>query len=92
MIGSFRHRGLERFAKTGAMKGISPNHAQRLTKLIGQLSMAGNCRNLCDTKGFHPIKRLQGPQWSIRVSAAWRLTFDIDDNGVVQKLDYVNYH
>ena len=40
MIKSFRHRGIERFFRTGSQGGIQPNHAKRLRLQLGQLDAA----------------------------------------------------
>lgn len=40
-IQSFRHTGLEQFAKQGCTAGIQALHASRLNQLISQLSFSG---------------------------------------------------
>jgi hypothetical protein len=40
MIKGFRHRGLERFFRTGSKAGIQPKHAKRLRLQLGQLDAA----------------------------------------------------
>jgi proteic killer suppression protein len=38
MIQSFKHKGLERFFKTGKKSGIQANHAKRLKLILGRLN------------------------------------------------------
>jgi len=40
MIKDFRHRGLERYFRTGSKAGIQPKHAKRLRLQLGQLDAA----------------------------------------------------
>jgi proteic killer suppression protein len=40
MIKSFRHRGIERFFRTGSQAGIQPKHARKLRLQLGQLDAA----------------------------------------------------
>jgi antitoxin HigA-1 len=40
MIKSFRHRGVERFFRSGSQAGIQPKHAKRLRLQLGQLDAA----------------------------------------------------
>jgi proteic killer suppression protein len=37
MIRSFRHKGLERFFVTGSKKGIQPEHAEKIARILDRL-------------------------------------------------------
>ena len=40
MIKSFKHKGLEEFFYTGNKKGIKPEHASRLERILDRLNAA----------------------------------------------------
>lgn len=91
-IVSFCHRGLEAFARKGAMSGINAGHAPKLNVLLAQLAFSADVSTLKGITGFHPVKKkFQSNLWSVKVNASWRLTFRIE-NGEVFDLDYVQYH
>jgi toxin HigB-1 len=57
MIGSFQHRGLESFFKTGSKAGIQPKHAGRLRRLLTALDNASVLKDM-DLPGYrlHELK------------------------------------
>ncbi len=92
MIKSFRHRGLERFFKTGSKAGIQPKHAERLRK---QLFALDNAKAPSDMNApgwrLHPLYSDLEGHWSVDVSGNWRLTFTFDGEDAVL-VDYQDYH
>lgn len=93
MIKSFRHKGLERFFKTGSISGIQAKHAVRLQIQLTALNTAKKPSDIA-APGWrlHPLKgdTLKG-HWAITVNGNWRLTFKFDDEDVVL-VDYLDYH
>ena len=92
MIKDFRHRGLERFFRTGSKAGIQPKHAKRLRLQLGQLDAARGPEDM-NRPGWrlHPLKSdLQG-HWSVWVDENWRLTFLFEGVDVIL-VDYQDYH
>ncbi len=92
MIKSFRHKGVERFFRTGSKAGIQANHAERLRRRLFALDNAKNPKDL-NAPGWrlHPLTGdLQG-YWSIDVSGNWRLTFAFDGEDAIV-VDYQDYH
>ncbi len=92
MIRTFRHKGIERFFKTGSKAGIQSKHAERLRK---QLFALNNARRPEDMNApgwrLHPLHGdLQG-HWSVNVSGNWRLTFTFEGEDAVL-VDYKDYH
>lgn len=76
MIRSFAHKGLEKFWKTGSLTGITPNLATNLRRKLDAMNAAEKIEDL-DVPGFH-LHALQGAragQWSVRVTANFRLVF-----------------
>ncbi len=92
MISSFRHKGLERFFRTGSKAGIQPKHAARLRIQLFALDNAKRPEDM-NAAGWklHSLHgRLEG-HWSIVVSGNWRLTFAFEDEDAVL-VDYQDYH
>jgi len=46
MIKSFKHKGLEDFFYTGKKKGIKPEHADRLERILDRLNAASEIRDM----------------------------------------------
>lgn len=92
MIVSFRHKGLERYYRTGSTRGIQVEHAARLARILAALDAAAQPADL-DLPAYrlHPLRgSLQG-YWSIRVSGNWRITFRFLGNDI-ELVDYLDYH
>ena len=92
MIKSFSNRGLERFFREGAKKGIRPEHAQRLADTLDRLHAAQNIRDM-DFPGarLHQLRGKLKGFWSVTISGNWRLIFLFED-GYALKVDYLDYH
>jgi len=92
MIRSFRHKGIERFFKTGSKVGIQPKHAERLRK---QLFALDNAKSPSDMNApgwrLHALHGDLQDHWSLHVSGNWRLTFRFDGEDAVL-VDYQDYH
>ncbi|RLD06524.1 MAG: peptidase, partial [Chloroflexota bacterium] len=46
MIKSFKHKGLKEFFYTGKKKGIRPEHANRLERILDRLNAANEIRDM----------------------------------------------
>jgi len=92
VIISFRHRGIERFFRTGSKAGIQPKHADRLRL---QLFALDNARRAGDMNApgwkLHPLSGELKDHWSVSVSGNWRLTFKFDGEDATL-VDYQDYH
>lgn len=92
MIQSFKHKGLERFFKTGKKSGIQVNHAKRLKLILGRLNASISLADM-DLPGLylHQVTGDRHETWSVRVSGNWRVTFRF--SGVhAEVVDYEDYH
>lgn len=92
MIISFRHKGLEKFFKTGSTAGIQSDHKKKLRMRLALLHNAGSLDDV-DVAGWR-LHRLSGKlqnRWAISVSGNWRLTFE-NDGDKFSILDYEDYH
>lgn len=92
MIKSFKHKGLEKYYKSGTTRGIQSIHAKRLRMQLAALDTALTIEDI-DIPGYrlHALKGDRQSTWSISVSGNWRLTFEFND-GNVHILNYEDYH
>ena len=92
MIKSFRHKGLQRFYHTGDKKGIIPEHAQKLARILDRLDASLNPRDM-DLPGYrlHELKGKEKGTWSVWVNGNWRVTFQFEGNHATV-VDYRDYH
>ena len=91
-ITSFRHKGLERFFRTGSKAGIQAKHAERLRLVSGRLNVSAEPRDMhLPGLDLHPLKGDQRGRWAVKVSGSWRLTFRFAGKDV-EAVDYEDYH
>lgn len=91
-IKNYRHKGLEAFAKTGALRGIMPSHATRVRECLSILRNAKTIQDLCrDAHMMSQGSKLEG-YWVIKISAQWRIKFLLSSDGCCRDVDYINYH
>ena len=94
MIKSFKHKGLEKFYKTGSTKGIQTIHATRLRLILNRLNLMETLNDVnFPSAKLHPLKGNLKNLWSVTVQANWRITFEFDEeNSDVYIVDYQDYH
>ena len=92
MIRTFRHRGVERFFKTGTKTGFQPAHEARLRILLTTLNLASVPQDM-DRAGWdwHSLKGDLKGHWAVAVNRNWRLTFTFDGQDAIL-VDYQDYH
>jgi toxin HigB-1 len=92
MIKSFKHRGVEKFFRTGSKAGIQAKHAEKLRRQLFALDNAVSASDM-NAPGWrlHPLHGDLDGHWSIDVSGNWRLTFTFDGNDAIL-VDYQDYH
>ena len=92
MIKSFRHKGLEKFYKTGSKAGIQAKHAPKLRRILGLLDVATKADDV-NLPGYrlHFLTGKQKGFFSVWVNGNWRITFRFvgDD---VELVNYLDYH
>jgi len=92
MIKSFRHKGLEKFYKTGSKAGIQAKHAAKLRRILGLLDVATKTDDV-NLPGYrlHALTGKQKGFFSVWVNGNWRVIFRFvgDD---VELVDYLDYH
>mgnify|MGYP003384709584 len=92
MILSFKHKGLEKFFKTGDLSGIQAKHNKRLQLILGRLS-ASTSSNDMNLPGLflHTLTGNRTDIFSVRVSGNWRVTFRFNGNDA-EVVNYEDYH
>jgi len=92
MIVRFRHKGLRRLYETGDRRGLPPEHADKIARILARLDEAARIGDL-DLPGFrlHPLKGELAGFWAVNVSGNWRIIFRFR-NGNVEDVDLLDYH
>lgn len=95
MIRSFRHRGLRglrRFFTASDERGIPPESAERIRRMLDRLDAAREPEDM-NLPGYqlHPLKGERKGTHSARVTANLRLTFALDGEGA-RDVDLEDYH
>jgi len=92
MIKSFKHKGLENFFYTGKKKGIRPEHAIRLERILDRLNAADEVKDMnYPGSDLHKLSGNKKGQYAVRVSGNWRIFFEFVE-GNVYIVDYDDYH
>jgi proteic killer suppression protein len=92
MIKSFRHKGLEDFFYTGKKKGIKPEHAARLARILDRLNAASEIKDMnYPGSNLHKLAGDKKDQYAVKVSGNWRVFFEFV-NGDAHNVDYNDYH
>ncbi len=92
MIKSFKHKGLEKFFKTGNTRGIQSRHSKKLRMQLAVLDTSQTIEDI-DVPGYqlHLLKGARKEIWSISVNGNWRVTFEFTDSNVYI-VNYEDYH
>lgn len=91
MIRSFKHKGLKKFFETGATSGITVTHAKKIARILAVLDELSDMAELNGLWHCHQLAGDRFPQWSLRVTGNWRITFEFV-NGDVFIVNYEDYH
>ncbi len=92
MIKSFKHKGLESFFFTGSKKGIQPEYADKLSRILDRLDVAQTEMDM-NLPGYrlHEFKGDEKGIWSVTVNGNWRVTYKFE-SGNAYIIDYRDYH
>lgn len=92
MIKSFKHKGLEDFFYNGTKKGIRPEQAGKIGRILDRLHAASDIIDMNYPGAY--LHKLSGDlkgQYSVRVSGNWRIYFKFMD-GDAYVVNYGDYH
>ena len=92
MVESFKHNGLKRLYEKGDRRGVRPDLADKLERILLALDAAVTPQDL-DLPGYHlhPLKGDLKGFWSVTVRANWRVIFRFD-GGDAYDVELVDYH
>jgi proteic killer suppression protein len=92
VIRTFRHKGLQLFARTGSKAGIQPAHAKKLRILLTALDAAIVPADMNAPRyDLHPLHGNLEGHWAVSVSGNWRLTFAFMGEDTIL-VDYQDYY
>lgn len=92
MIRSFKHKGLERFFRSGSKAGIQAQHAGRLRLIPGRLNAAAEPEDMrLPGLKLHRLKGSRSGEWAVTVSGNWRVTFRFS-GADAEVVNYEDYH
>jgi len=92
MIKSFKHKGLEDFFYSGKKKGIRPEQADRLERILDRLNAADEIRDMnYPGSNLHKLVGDKKDQYAVKVSGNWRVFFEFTE-GHAHLVDYGDYH
>jgi proteic killer suppression protein len=92
MIGSFTHKGLEKFFRVGSKAGIQARHATRVRLILAQLNQAEKITDMnIPSLKLHELKGNRKGDWAVTVQANWRITFRFK-KGDAEHVHYEDYH
>jgi len=83
---------LEVFFVTGSKKGIVPEHAPKIARILDRLDASISPSDM-DLPGYrlHELKGKEAGTWSVTVNANWRITFEFEGQDAILT-DYKDYH
>ena len=92
MVVGFRHKTLERLYETGERRGVPPNFANKIERILARLDVAAGSKDM-DLPGYrlHALVGDRAGYWSVRVSGNWRIIFRFVGMNVCD-VDLVDYH
>lgn len=92
MIKSFAHKGLKDFYETGSKKGIQPDHAPKLARMLDRLDASTEPQDM-NLPGYrlHQLKGDMHDIWSVTVNGNWRMRFYFVGKDAYL-VDYMDYH
>ena len=92
MIKSFQHKDLENFFYTGKKKGIKPEHADRLERILDRLNAANVIKDMnYPGSNLHKLTGDKKGQHAVKVSENWRVFFEFS-GGNAYVVNYDDYH
>lgn len=92
-IRTVRHKGLKRLLETDDARGIRQDLVPRVRNILSALISAADMDAVDGPPGWrlHQLSGEWAGTWSISVSGNWRITFDVEGDGIFN-LDLEDYH
>jgi len=92
VIRKFKHKGLRKFFETGNASGVDSQHATKIRQILALLETAETIEDMnLPSLNLHELKGQRKGTFAVKVSANWRVTFRLQDGGIVDT-NYEDYH
>jgi toxin HigB-1 len=94
-LARFRHKGLRHLYEDDIAKGVPPEIADKLRKLLLAMETAKDVGLLSRFPGWklHPLKGDLSGYWSLTVTGNWRLIFRYDqETNTASDINLIDYH
>jgi proteic killer suppression protein len=92
MIGSIRHKGLERLYEDDDVSRLAPDMVKRIRLILSTLDAAQTVEAMNQpTFRLHALKGDRKGLWAVTVRANWRIVFRFRDGNAFD-VDLVDYH
>ncbi|MCF0065488.1 type II toxin-antitoxin system RelE/ParE family toxin [Dyadobacter chenwenxiniae] len=92
MIKSYRHKGLELYAKRGDRSKLHQSHVPKIRLILTRLDAASFPEQMNQLGyAFHALKGNLNGFYSVKVSGNWRIVFRFEGNDAID-VDYLDYH
>jgi proteic killer suppression protein len=93
-IGSFEHRGLRRLFEDDDAAKVDAAVADKLRLILAFLQDMGSIKELTTPPKWkaHQLAGDRKGTWTLSVTRNWRLTFRVDEDGILQDIDFEDYH
>ncbi len=92
MLKTFTHKGLEVFFKQSLKKGITPQYADRIRRILDRLESATAAADMhLPGYGFHELLGGRKGVYAVKVSGNWRITFRFE-GGNAFDVNLEDYH
>jgi proteic killer suppression protein len=92
MIKSFKHKGLKEFFYSGSKKGIRPEHANKLERILDRLNAANEIKDMnYPGSNLHKLSGDKKGLYAVKVTGNWRIFFEFIE-GDAYIVDYDDYH
>ncbi len=95
IVRSIHHRGLRRLFENDPSRLLKQDLAERMRGILTALAMAESVEGFVrEAAPGWRVHRLSGEgrnEWSVSVSAIWRITFEERDGGI-ERLNLEDYH
>jgi proteic killer suppression protein len=92
-IGSFRHKGLERFWRDDDVRGLPAQQVEKLRAMLTAIEEAQELGEVLRYSGWrlHPLEGDRKGSWSMTVTRNYRLTFKMRGKAI-EDVDLEDYH
>jgi toxin HigB-1 len=93
LIRTIKHRSLRRFVEDDDVRELNADLVGRIRNIIAALVVANTMSDVSGPPGWriHMLKGDMAGRWSISVSGNWRITFEVENNEVID-LNLEDYH